>query len=433
MGSIMGMMKKIEKLPLVSELGRADVDGKVVLVRVDYNVPLEMGRNGWRVKDERRINASVETIKYLQKLGAKVVLISHLGRPGGRARAELSLAPALESLKKLGIHAVFCAEPPGAAARETINQLNPGQVLLLENLRFYPGEKANDAQFAKTLASLGDIYVNEAFSNCHRQHASIVGVPQHLPGFAGFALDEELRRLDQLMQKPERPFVAVIGGSKIVDKVGAIRQLANLADVVLVGGGVANDFLLAEGVEVYRSKVEDKTAGGERNLVDLAAELIEEHKYERVLKDGYLPLPKIIYPVDVLAAPSIETDQKKLVQTIDLTSNMKDMPEKTRLVYLDIGPKTSRLYRELISQAGTVFWNGPMGVWENKLFRDGTHKIADAIAGVNATTIIGGGDTLAAIDAFGLEKTFTYVSTGGGAALEFLSGHQLPGIAALTK
>ncbi|MBP9781637.1 phosphoglycerate kinase [Candidatus Woesebacteria bacterium] len=415
----------------------SDVANKTVLVRVDYNVPLESQHSTIVVKDDKRIAQSVETIHFLIKAGAKIVLLSHLGRPKSASDAHLSLEPVAQHLqKKFHIHCQFYPATVGEKVIEAVAQLRSGEVLLLENLRFHPEEKAADNTFAKQLAKLGDIYINEAFSSLHRKHASTYVLPQLLPNFAGFDLAREVATLEKLLTEPRRPFICLIGGAKIADKVDAIKVLASKADAILIGGGIANNFFKAEGLEIYRSftqEVNRVTNDPEVDYTKMAGQLIAAHKHERLLKDGYIPLPKIIYPIDVVAAPSItETDRRKL-QTLDLSHDMLDKPEHEKLVFADIGPKTIRLYRELLMQAETIFWNGPMGVWENDLFANGTHKLACAVADATATSVIGGGDTIGAIDHFGLGAAYSYISTGGGASLEFLSGTDLPGLEVLTN
>ncbi len=414
-----------------------DITDKTVLVRVDYNVPLETLHSKITVKDDKRIAQSVETIHFLIKAGAKVILLSHLGRPQSAGDAHLSLAPvALHLQKKFHIPCKFISETVGEKVKTAVDQLHPGDVLLLENLRFHLEEKAADAAFAKQLASLGDVYINEAFSSLHRKHASTYVLPQLLPNFAGFDLAREVATLNKLLTEPRKPFICLIGGAKIADKVDAIKVLASKADAILIGGGIANNFFKAEGLEIYRSFTQESnlvTNDGKVDYSQMAGQLIAEHKHERVLKDGYIPLPKIIYPIDVVAAPSITEADRGKVQILDLTHDMLDKPEHEKLVYADIGPKTIRLYRELLLQAETIFWNGPMGVWENELFANGTHKLACAVADAAATSVIGGGDTIGAIDHFGLGAAYSYISTGGGASLEFLSGTELPGLEVLTK
>lgn len=427
-------MDSTTKLPVPTA---DDVKNKVVLVRVDYNVPLETEQGQTTVADDTRIAQSIETIRFLMKAGAKIVLLSHLGRPKGPNDAHLSLRPIADVLEKtFHIPCQFSDQVVGEAVQTKIGQLKPGEVLLLENVRFHPGEKAGDHNFAKTLASYGDIYINEAFSSLHRKHATTYYVPQLLPSFAGFDVAREIATLTKLLTEPRRPFICLIGGAKISDKVEAIRALANKADAVLIGGGIANNFLKAEGLEIYRSFTEEAVSAEKGKTTDytaMAEQLISQHKHERLLKDGYIPLPKIIAPVDVVAAPSIEETHRDKVKTIDLSHDMLDQEEHTKLVYADIGPKTIRLYSEILMQAETIFWNGPMGVWENPLFEAGTHKLGCAIADAEATSVVGGGDTIAAIDHFGLKYAFSYISTGGGASLEFLSGTELPGLEVLKR
>ncbi len=413
-----------------------DVRNKTVLLRVDYNVPLEEAAGGQQVADDRRIQASLKTLQFLLENQAKVILISHLGRPKSAGEAGLSLKPVVDYLKtKLGVSVEFVGDLVGEEARAAVANLSPGQAILLENLRFHEGETKNDPEFAKQLASLAAVYIDEAFSAAHRAHASTVGVAEYLPSFAGFALAEEVAQLSALMETPARPLVIVLGGAKISDKVGAAEHLARIADIILVGGAVANNFLKAEGLEIYRSYVEDSPADTSKENIDyikFAQDLIAAHKTERVLKDDYIPLPKIIYPLDVIAAPSIDTSASNQTQTINLTSNMQDQDENEQLAYYDIGPKTTQLYQEIVANAGTVFWNGPLGVWENPLFAAGTKTIATAIAKNPHTTIVGGGDTISAIEHFGLAEKFKYVSAAGGAALDFLSGKMLPGLAVIS-
>lgn len=441
----------------LKQLTPQDIANKTVLLRVDYNVPLETNDAGEiEIRDTKRIEDSLPTIKFLAEHKAKIVIMAHLGRPKQK-EPTLSLAPIAKVLRTMYQGQItFCSETIGPEAKQAVAQLKPGEALLIENLRYYDEEEANDTEFAKHLSELADVYVNDAFSASHRAHASIVGVTNHLPSFAGLGLQKEVETLSKLLDKPEKPFVVILGGAKISDKVGAVEHLSNLADIVLVGGAVANNFLKAEGLEIYRSYIEDASSDTEKreiNYVDFAAKMIASHKNEHMLKDGYIPLPKILYPIDVVAAPSLfmkdASDKKQMtrnnedtktqelvtmdqgLRTIDLTQGMNDTDESVDLQYLDIGPKTTKLYREILLQAGTIFWNGPMGVWEKPEFRDGTLKIAEAIAKSGAHTVVGGGDTIAAIDSFDLEHRFEYVSAAGGAALEFLSGEVLPGIAPL--
>lgn len=409
----------------------ADVAHKTVLVRVDFNVPLKETAKGWTVKDDRRIQRALPTIELLLKQDCKVILMSHLGRPKSPKDTKYTLRSVAEYMtEKCKLPVTFVPAVVGAPVRDALVQQKPGTILLLENLRFYPEEKANDPVFSKQLAGIADVYINEAFSAAHREHASIVGVPEHIPAFAGLSLTEEVTALSKLLDQPKRPLVVILGGAKISDKVGALKNLSNVADIVLIGGAAANNFLKAEGFEIYRSLVEEKIGAGaqEKDYTKVAKRIINAHKTEKVLKDGYIPLPKIIYPIDVLAAPSFDTKSEHRVKTINLSHGMADKDEEAQLFYLDIGPKTQKLYSEIIAKAGTIFWNGPMGVWENPLFAKGTKTTAKAIVQTKAESVIGGGDTIAAAHHFHVEHKFSYVSAAGGAALELLSGEMLPGI-----
>ena len=405
------------------------VTDKRVLMRVDFNVPLEKKSGTIVVRDDRRLRAVLPSLELLQQAKAKIILISHLGRPNGRVVPELSLAPVAQYLnEKLHRPVTFVTDCAGPLTQAAVREQAPGSILLLENLRFYPEETADSAQFAKKLAQLADVYVNEAFSNAHRAHASMVGVTKFLPSLAGLALAEEVATLTNLIHKPKRPFVVVLGGAKISDKVAALTNLARIADLVLIGGAIANNFLSAEGFEIYRSFVEEASNKGTGDYVAVARQLIVEHKTEKILKDTYIPLPKLLYPIDVIAAPNLDTTDVSKLKTIDLSHDMADHPEKSKLQYFDIGPKTRQLYSELLAGAGTIFWNGPMGVWENPLFAAGTKTVAHAIVASHATTVLGGGDTIAAAHHFHVEHKFTSVSAAGGAALKFLGGEPLPGL-----
>jgi phosphoglycerate kinase len=409
----------------------ADIKGKTVLMRVDFNVPLKEVRGNWQVADDRRLQRAVPTLKFLLENNAKVIVMSHLGRPKSADDTKYSLEPIADHIReKLNLPITFVPATIGQKVRDAVVGQKPGSILLLENLRYHKEEKENDSEFAKQLASVADVYINEAFSASHRAHASVVGVTEYLPSFAGLALTEEVSALHALIEEPKRPFVVVLGGAKISDKVGALENLSKVADIVLIGGAAANNFLKAEGFEIYRSFVEEKVGAGaaEKDYSKVARKIIKEQKTEKILKDGYIPLPKILYPVDVVAAPSLETHANSRVKTIDLHTHMEDTDESVQLFYLDIGPKTRKLYSEIIAKAGTVFWNGPMGVWENPLFAEGTKAVAKAIVKTAATTVIGGGDTIAASHHFHVEHKFSYVSAAGGAALELLSGEILPGI-----
>jgi len=413
-----------------------DVANKTVLIRVDYNVPLKQSEIGLEVAEPKRIKDSLPIIKFLQENDCKIILMSHLGRPKGERVEKLSLKPVAEYLRnKLELPVKFISETVGETVGETVKiaatELQPREILLLENLRFQPAETKNDEVFAQQLATLADIYINEAFSASHRTHASMVGVSKLLPAFAGFHLQKEVENLQRLMDRPEHPFVMIIGGAKISDKVEAVKNLHQIADIVLIGGGVANNFLKAEGIETHKSCLEDEAAGKEAvDYVAIAQKLIKDNQTERMLKDGYIPLPKILAPIDVVAAKDKASADTEI---IDLTHDMADTPNDKDLRYFDIGPRTIHLFTDLILQAKTIFWNGPLGVFEQEQFASGTREIARAVAKSGAETILGGGDTIAAIHQFGFEDRYDYVSSAGGAALEFLAGKELPGLVAVQK
>lgn len=421
------------KLPKIS-----DIKNKTVLVRVDYNVPLKKNKVGIvEVVNDERITASLDTIHFLLKHNAKIVLASHLGRPKSAKDLKCSLRPVAEYMRtKLKLPVIFSKECIGKNAQKEVFLAKKGEIILLENIRFHDGEEQNDADFANELAKLAVVYINEAFSTSHRAHASIVGVAKNLPSFAGFALEKEVSTFAKMMEDPKKPLVIILGGAKISDKVGAIEHLAKIADIVLVGGAVANSFLKADGLEIYKSFIEDAPADLKKksiNYTDVASSLLEAHKNEKMLMDGYIPLPKIVYPIDVVAATSLEETNKNKTEIIDLTIDHTHIHEHHNkgLLYLDIGPNTIKLYQEIISQAKTVFWNGPMGVWENPLFAHGSKKIAASVALNHGLSIIGGGDTISCATHFRLEKEYGYVSAAGGAALDLLSGKKLPGLTLL--
>jgi phosphoglycerate kinase len=378
-----------------------EVAGKKVLVRVDFNVPIKDGK----VTDDTRIQAALPSINYLLDQGAAVILCSHLGRPKGGYDPAFSLKPVAEYLDGLIDAPVAFAEScVGEKAEEAAATLKPGQVLVLENTRFQAGEKANDPQMAKALASLADVYVNDAFGSAHRAHASTEGVAQFLPAVAGFLMEKEIQYLDAAIATPERPFVAILGGAKISDKINVIRNLLDKADQVLIGGGMANTFFKAEGYPIGDSLVEDEA-------LDTAQEL---------LKAGgdHLRLP-----VDVVIADRFDPEANKKV------IGMGPVPDGWRI--LDVGPETIAGFTNALSGAKTVVWNGPMGVFEFPRFAEGTFSLAKAVAACGATAIIGGGDSVAAVKKAGLADQVAHISTGGGASLEMLEGKVLPGLAAL--
>ncbi|WP_067929128.1 phosphoglycerate kinase [Alicyclobacillus shizuokensis] len=385
-----------------------DVDwqGKRALVRVDFNVPMKDGR----VADDTRIRAALPTIEYLLGQGAAVVLMSHLGRPKGQPNPAYTLAPVAEHLRQLRPDwpVTFVEDCVGPVAQAAAENLRPGQVLLLENLRFHAEEEKNDADFAAALAELGDVFVNDAFGTAHRAHASTAGVARYLTAVAGLLLEREIRIMGDALANPARPFVAVIGGAKISDKIGVIENLLGKVDALLIGGGMANTFLKAQGRQLAESLVEESAMDTARLLMDKAK------------ADGR----KLLLPTDVVVAERFAADAPHRVYSVDA------MPEKG--LALDIGPETLTEYQKTVRGAHTVIWNGPMGVFEMPAFAVGTKGIAEAMAEVDGVTIVGGGDSVAAVEETGLAGKLTHVSTGGGASLEFLEGKTLPGVAALS-
>jgi phosphoglycerate kinase len=378
-----------------------DLQGKRVLVRVDYNVPIKDGKVG----DDTRIRAAMPTLEYLLGQNAAVILCSHLGRPKGSPNPKYSLQPVANYLSELLDRPVaFSEDCIGPVAVEAAKALAPGDILLLENTRFHPEEEKNDPEMARQLADLADIYVNDAFGSAHRAHASTEGVARFLPAVAGLLLEKEIRYLGQAIADPKPPFIAILGGAKISDKIGVIRNLLNKADQVLIGGGMANTFFKAQGYPVADSLVEDEA-------LDTAREL---------LQDG---TNRLRLPVDVVIGDSFDADAQSKVM------HMGPVPEGWRI--LDIGPETISAYAKSISGAGTVVWNGPMGVFEFPRFAKGTFELAKAVASSDALTIVGGGDSVSAIQQSGMADRITHISTGGGASLEMLEGIELPGVAAL--
>lgn len=388
---------------VVSDL---DMAGRRVLVRVDFNVPLRDGR----VADDSRIRAALPTIEYLRRQGAKVILVSHLGRPDGQVVESLRMAPVAEQLGKLLGETVqtvdVCIGPEAEAA---VAQMEAGGLLLLENVRFYGGEEGNDPEFSKQLARLADAFVNDAFGAAHRAHASTVGVAELLPAAAGFLVQREIEFLGRVLERPERPFLSILGGAKVSDKIGVIRNLLPRVDTIAIGGGMAYTFLKAKGLEVGRSLLDEQR-------IDLARQLLEEAEAARV---------EVLLPVDVVVADKFEADAARQLVAVDA------IPREW--MGLDIGPRTRKLFRNAVAKAKTIVWNGPMGVFEWEAFSEGTRDLARAMADSNALTIVGGGDSAAAVEAEGIGERMSHVSTGGGAALEFLEGKPLPGIAALRE
>jgi phosphoglycerate kinase len=389
----------------VRTLHEGDFRGKRVLVRVDVNVPIEDGA----VADATRIEASLPTIDFLRKAGAKVVLASHLGRPKGAPDPKYSLRPVADWLNAHGVPAAFAADCVGPAAEKAVAALKPGDVLLLENVRFHAGEEKNDPGFTQRLAALADAYVNDAFGTAHRAHASTTGVARLLPAYAGFLIEKELSALGRALENPERPFTAVLGGAKVSDKILVLERLLPRIDRLVIGGGMAFTFLKAQGHEVGRSLVEEDRLG-------LARELLDRAKARGV---------QVLLPVDVEAADEFKEDA---VHRAAKVGHLK--PE---WMGLDIGPLTAAAFSQAISTSRTVLWNGPMGVFEWDAFDFGTKAVAEAVAACPGTTVVGGGDSAAAARKFGIEGKVTHISTGGGASLEFLEGKVLPGIAALEE
>jgi len=383
-----------------------DIDpaGKKVLVRVDFNVPIQDGK----ITDKTRLIASLPTIRYLMDKGAKVILCSHLGRPKGQKKLEYSLEPVAYAVGDLLDKPVaFAKDCIGPEAEEAVAKLQPGDVLLLENLRFYAEEEANDPEFAKKLASLADLYVNDAFGTAHRAHASTEGVTKFLPGAAGLLLSRELEVLGGALDNPKRPFVAILGGAKVVDKIPVIDHLIGKVDVLLLGGGMAYTFLAAMGMDVGQSLLD-------KERIPLAKELMAKAVANNV---------EIELPVDVVVTTELKEGAPcKVVDRSEIPADWMGA---------DIGPDTVRLFSTFICKAHTIVWNGPMGVFEIPELAKGTHEVAKMLADSHATTIIGGGDVVAAVEQTGLANRMSHISTGGGASLEFLEGKELPGVAAL--
>lgn len=384
-----------------------DLKGKKVLMRADFNVPLN---DKGEITDDTRIQAALPTIKYILDNGASLILMSHLGRPKTAADTQYSLAPVAKALSKdLGIPVIFNqdGEVVGDVTKKAAADLKPGQVLLLENTRFRPEEKKNDKAFAKELADLGDVFVNDAFGSAHRAHASTAGIADYLPAVSGFLIQKELDFIGGALEDPKRPFVAILGGAKVSDKIEVIKNLLDKVDTLLIGGGMAYTFLKAQGKEIGTSLLE-------ADKIELANDLMKQAKEKGV---------ELLLPVDVVAAAEFNKDAKPVVYTVD------DMPND--MMGLDIGPKTAELFADKIKNAKTVIWNGPMGVFEFPEFAKGTQAVAKAMADSDAITIIGGGDSAAAVKQLGFGDKMSHISTGGGASLEFMEGKELPGIAVM--
>jgi len=385
-----------------------DLAGKRVLVRVDFNVPLDAQQH---ITDDTRIRAALPTIRYLLDQGASVILMSHLGRPDGKVVEKLSLAPVAQHLSELlGRNVGIAEDCIGPEVEAQAKALQPGQVLLLENLRFHKEEEKNNPDFARQLAMLGEVYVNDAFGTAHRAHASTEGVTHYLPGVAGFLMEKEINFLGSALENPRRPFVAIIGGAKVSDKIAVLERLISMVDTLLIGGGMANTFLKAEGYEIGDSLFEE-------TKLDVAKDLIAKARQKGLT---------FLLPSDVVIADRFTADANYKV----IASN--EVPQGWRI--LDIGPKTVEAFQKALSNAQTIVWNGTLGVAEMPAFAKGTEAIIEILASrtrSGATTIIGGGDSAAAVDEAGAAEKMTHVSTGGGASLEFLEGRVLPGVAAL--
>ncbi len=383
-----------------------EVSGKRVLVRVDFNVPMD-AQTG-TITDDSRIRAAIHTIKYLIEHQAKVILISHLGRPKGKPSREFSLEPVAKRLSEiLGKPVKFEPDCIGPEVEKSAAALKAGDVMLLENLRFHAGEEKGDDSFAAALARLGDVFVNDAFGTSHRAHASIAGIPKFLPAVAGFLLEKEINTLGGLLANPEHPFVSLFGGAKVSDKVSVLKNIMGKVDCLLIGGGMAATFLKARSYEVGTSAVEEES-------LEIASELIKQAEQSGV---------KLVLPVDVTVASEI--DNKAAGEVVDINA----VPRDKKIV--DIGPKTVEIFSKELEKSRTVFWNGPMGVNEIPQFAAGTQALAKLLPGLKARTILGGGSTAEVVDELGLSDKVTFVSTGGGASLEFLGGEKLPGVVSL--
>lgn len=381
-----------------------DVKGKRVFCRVDFNVPMQNGV----ITDDTRVRAALPTIQYLMDQGAKVILASHMGRPKGEVKEELRLTPVAKKLSELlGKEVSKADEAYGDAVKAQIEKMNDGDVLLLENVRFYPGEEKNDPELAKEFASLADIFVNDAFGAAHRAHASTEGIAKHIPAVSGFLMQKELDVLGKAMSNPERPFTAIIGGAKVKDKIGVIENLLDKVDNLIIGGGLANTFTKAEGYEIGTSLLEE-------DKIELAKSFMKQAEEKGV---------KFYTPIDAVIAPKFGEDVESKV--VDIDSIPSDW------MSLDIGPKTAALYADVIKNSKLVIWNGPMGVFEIDQFANGTKTVAEALADSDAYSVVGGGDSAAAAEKFNLADKMSHISTGGGASLEFIEGKELPGVVAL--
>jgi phosphoglycerate kinase len=381
-----------------------ELKGKKVFVRVDFNVPLEQGK----ITDDTRIRETLPTIRFLIDAGAKVILASHLGRPNGQVSEELRLTPVAARLAELlGKPVVKADEAIGDAVQAQVAKLNEGDVLLLENVRFYEGEEKNDPELAKAFAALADLFVNDAFGAAHRAHASTAGIAQFIPAVSGLLMEKELEVLGKALTRPERPFTAIVGGAKVKDKISVIENLLNLADNIIIGGGLSYTFLKAQGHEIGKSLVDN-------SKIDLALSFLQTAKEKGV---------NFLLPIDIVVTDDFSKDAN--TQIVPVTGIPADWEG------IDIGPETRKLYADTIAKSKLVVWNGPMGVFEIEPFSHGTRAVAEACATTSAYTIIGGGDSAAAVEKFHLAEKMDHMSTGGGASLEFMEGKALPGVVAL--
>ncbi len=391
---------------ILNTIRECDFSNKKALVRVDFNVPLKDGV----VTDDTRIQAALPTINYLLEKGASVVVMSHFGRPKGKKNPEFSMAPIAKRFSELlGKPVVLAKDVIGSEVAAQVAALNKGDVLLLENVRFYAEEEANDPEFAKSLAAFGDVYVNDAFGTAHRAHASTEGVAHYLPSYAGFLIEKEVKFMAPLLENPDKPFVAIIGGSKVSSKISVLESLVRTCNTIVIGGGMAYTFLAVQGHSIGKSLVEE-------DYKETAASFLAKAKEKGV---------QVILPVDHLCGEEFKED------TAVIKVDCADIPQN--LIGMDIGPKTVELIVAAVTKAKSVVWNGPMGVFEFNSFANGTLTVAKALAQSSATTVVGGGDSVAAINKFDLADKISHVSTGGGASLEFLEGQVLPGIKALEK
>lgn len=389
----------------MKSIRNAELKNKRILMRVDFNVPMDKAGN---IIDDARIQAAIPTIQFITEQGGRLILMSHLGRPDGQRNEKYSLKAVAGHLAQILQKPVeFINDCVGADVLARTNKMLPGEVVLLENVRFYPGEEKNAPEFSKALADLGDLYVNDAFGTAHRAHSSTSGVADYLPAYAGFLMENEVSMLSKVLEHPESPRMAIMGGAKIKDKLGLIRNLLVKMDILLIGGGMANTFLKAGGISIGKSISEDQLLNEAQSLLQLAA---DQNK-------------QILLPIDAVVADELSAEAAGMLVDV------KQIPADKMI--LDIGPKTAELYAEEIARAHTIIWNGPVGVYEYEQFAQGTEAVARAIAASAAVSVVGGGDSAAIVHKLGLESHITHISTGGGATLEFLEGMELPGVKAV--